>query len=108
MENLSISVIMAMGCYIVAILGLLFFSWLLVSELYRVLKNLKDYKRWLKNRIESKTSMLITSRGSQIEQETRGGVVLTIITLSIGAIGSVALSALLAVIPFVFKNFFNV
>lgn len=108
MENLSITTIIAMGCYIVVILGLLFFSWLLVSELYRVLKNLKDYKRWLRNQIDSKTSILKLSRDSQIEQESREGVVLSIITLSFGAIASVGLSAILAIIPFVSKNFFNV
>lgn len=108
MENLSITTIIAMGCYIVVILGLLFFSWLLVSELYRVLKNLKDYKRWLRNQIDSKTSILKLSRDSQIEQESREGVVLSIITLSFGAICSVGLSAILAIIPFVSKNFFNV
>ena len=108
MENLSISVIMAMGCYIVAILGLLFFSYFFISRLYNVLKDLKDYKRWLRNQIDSKTSILKLSRDSQIEQEAREGVVLTIITLSIGSIGSVGLLTLLVIIPFVSKNFFNV
>ena len=105
MENLSITTIIAMGCYIVATLGLLFFSYFFVSRLYNVLKDLKDYKRWLRNRIDSKTSILKLSRDSQIEQEAREGVVLTIITLSIGSIGSVGLSALLVIIPFVSKNF---
>ena len=71
MENLSISVIMAMGCYIVAILGLLFFSWLLVSELYRVLKNLKDYSSSLVSNIEIHNHKYIVMTDKDVKEYIR-------------------------------------